>query len=171
MPNNFKYNKTGGEENSLFKGNWAIGIKESGMGPTSQSGFYNGVSAPSGGYTIYLEKSTNGPSIISVNDDNDLVFKTNRIFSTNFTSKEECLEYIDNDNSSICQRHPVEPIVTDGLVLNLDAKQVSSFSRQTTNPTWRDLSGENFTGNLENGPGFSEGIDKISFDGAMTMEI
>jgi len=25
---------------------------------------------------------------------------------------------------------------------------------------------ENFTGNLENGPGFSEGIDKISFDGA-----
>lgn len=75
------------------------------------------------------------------------------------------MEYIANDNSSICQRFPAESIVTDELVLNLEAKQVSSFSRQTINPTWRYLSGENLTGNLENNPSFSEDIDKISFDG------
>jgi hypothetical protein len=56
-------------------------------------------------------------------------------------------------------------IVTNGLVLNLDAAKVDSYPG--TGTTWRDLSGNNNNGTLVNGPTFS-GIGKqasIVFDG------
>jgi hypothetical protein len=56
-------------------------------------------------------------------------------------------------------------IVTNGLVLNLDAAKVDSYPG--TGTTWRDISGNNNNGTLVNGPTFS-GIGKqaaIVFDG------
>jgi len=56
-------------------------------------------------------------------------------------------------------------IVTNGLVLNLDAAKTDSYPG--TGTTWRDLSGNNNNGTLINGPTFS-GIGKqaaIVFDG------
>jgi membrane-bound inhibitor of C-type lysozyme len=56
-------------------------------------------------------------------------------------------------------------IVTDGLVLNLDAAKVDSYPG--TGTTWYDISGNNNNGTLTNGPTFS-GIGKqasIVFDG------
>ena len=44
-------------------------------------------------------------------------------------------------------------IVTSGLVLNLDANNVSSYSG--TGTTWTDLSGQNNNGTLINGVGYS----------------
>jgi hypothetical protein len=55
-------------------------------------------------------------------------------------------------------------IVTNGLVLNLDAANVKSYPGSGT--TWRDLSGNNNTGTLTNGPTFSSANGgSISFDG------
>lgn len=56
-------------------------------------------------------------------------------------------------------------IVTNGLVLNLDAAKVDSYPG--TGTTWNDVSGNNNNGTLTNGPTFS-GIGKqaaIVFDG------
>jgi hypothetical protein len=56
-------------------------------------------------------------------------------------------------------------IVTDGLVLNLDAAKVDSYPG--TGTSWYDISGNNNNGTLTNGPTFS-GIGKqasIVFDG------
>jgi hypothetical protein len=56
-------------------------------------------------------------------------------------------------------------IVTNGLVLNLDAAKVDSYPG--TGTTWYDISGNNNSGSLVNGPTFS-GIGKqaaIVFDG------
>jgi len=56
-------------------------------------------------------------------------------------------------------------IVTDGLVLDLDAAKVASYPG--TGTTWYDISGNNNNGTLTNGPTFS-GIGKqaaIVFDG------
>lgn len=56
------------------------------------------------------------------------------------------------------------PIVTNGLVLHLDAANRISYPGSGT--TWTDLSGNGYTGTLTNGPTFSstnQGI--ISFDG------
>jgi hypothetical protein len=57
-------------------------------------------------------------------------------------------------------------IVTNGLVLNLDAAKTDSYPG--TGTTWRDLSGNSNNGTLTNGPTFS-GIGKqasIVFDGS-----
>jgi hypothetical protein len=55
-------------------------------------------------------------------------------------------------------------IVTSGLVLALDAAERLSYPR--TGTTWRDLSGNNNTGTLTNGPTFNAGnMGNIVFDG------
>jgi hypothetical protein len=55
-------------------------------------------------------------------------------------------------------------IVTSGLVLNLDAANMKSYPRSGT--TWRDLSGNNNSGSLTNGPTFnSQNGGSIVFDG------
>ena len=62
-------------------------------------------------------------------------------------------------------------IVTNGLVLNLDAAKVDSYPG--TGTTWYDISGNNNNGTLTNGPTFS-GIGKqasIVFDGVDDYEI
>ena len=55
-------------------------------------------------------------------------------------------------------------IVTNGLVLYLDAGSRMSYNSGST--TWRDLSGNNYSGSLINGPIFSnENQGNIVFDG------
>ena len=55
---------------SLSKGNITIGVKgTTEYGPTSDSGFYNGITPPVGGYTIYIQKVSQGPSIHVPGDD------------------------------------------------------------------------------------------------------
>ena len=55
-------------------------------------------------------------------------------------------------------------IVTSGLVLALDAADKNSYVSGST--TWRDISGNNITGTLTNGPTFSSGNGgSIVFDG------
>jgi hypothetical protein len=54
--------------------------------------------------------------------------------------------------------------VTNGLVLSLDAANNKSYPRSGT--TWTDLSGNNNTGTLTNGPTFNAGnLGSIVFDG------
>jgi hypothetical protein len=56
------------------------------------------------------------------------------------------------------------PIVTSGLILNLDAGNTKSYPRSGT--VWRDLSGNNNSGSLVNGPIFSSANGgSIVFDG------
>ena len=55
-------------------------------------------------------------------------------------------------------------MVTDGLVLSLDAANTKSYPKSGT--TWSDLSGNGNTGTLTNGPTFSAGnLGSIVFDG------
>ena len=70
-------------------------------------------------------------------------------------------------NSSISQSFAVATtfpkIVTDGLVLHLDAGQQNSYNGGTA---WRDLSGRGNTGTLRNGPTYSSANGgSIVFDG------
>ena len=55
--------------------NFKIGIKDSDdYGPTNVTGFYNGITPPVGGYTIYVHKNTQGPSIHVAYDDSQCIF-------------------------------------------------------------------------------------------------
>jgi hypothetical protein len=56
-------------------------------------------------------------------------------------------------------------IITNGLVLSLDAANIKSYVSGST--TWRDLSGNNNSGSLVNGPTFSSANGgSIVFDGS-----
>ena len=64
---------------SLSKGNLTIGVKgTTEYGPTSESGFYNGVVIPNGGYAIYVEKASQGPSIHVPSSDEECMYYLKR---------------------------------------------------------------------------------------------
>jgi hypothetical protein len=66
--NHFKFGASG--INSATRGGFSVGVKGGAdYGPTSQTGFWNGVKPPIGGYTIYVDKASQGPSIhVAYND-------------------------------------------------------------------------------------------------------
>jgi hypothetical protein len=87
MPNPIKYS-TSAQTLALKKGNFWIGTGDVGKGPTSTTDYYNGITPPSGGYTIYLNKASGGPSIYTAANDSQLVSLTNTIsyITTNYIS-------------------------------------------------------------------------------------
>jgi hypothetical protein len=162
MSNPIKYS-TGTESLALKKGNFYIGTGDVGKGPTSSTGYYNGISPPTGGYTIYLNKETGGPSIYTASNDAQLISLTNSIAGTLYTTVNECLVYFASQTDKMVLNRNYEGIVTDGLVLNVDAGFTPSFPKSGT--TWYDIKGTN-NGTLINGPTFnSSNGGVIIFDG------
>jgi hypothetical protein len=163
MSNPIKYS-TGTESLALKKGNFYIGTGDVGKGPTSSTGYYNGITPPSGGYTIYLNKETGGPSIYTVSNDTQLISLTNSIAGQSYTTANECLVYFAGQTDKMVLNRNYEGIVTDGLIFNLDAGFTPSYPKSGT--TWYDVSVNTNNGTLTNGPTYS-GNDGggIVFDG------
>lgn len=165
MPNPIKYT-TGSELQVLKKGNFIFGSGDVGKGPTESTGFYSGVDAPSSGYTLYLYNETT-PGNLSyhvANNDEELITFTNNLASTSFTSTTQCLNYLIEQNNYICFNKNYEPIITDGLIYNLDAGFISSYS--TSGTSWYSVGQSGYTSTLINSPTFSTSDDgTFVFDG------
>ena len=160
MPNVIKYTTGATEAGCLRKGNMLIGNNTADNGLT----FFNGINPPSGGYTIYLNKASGGPSIYCPANDTQLIGITNQIAGANYTTAAQCLACFASQTDKLCVNFNYEGIVTNGLVLNLDAGFVGSYP--TTGTTWYDLSGNSTNGTLTNGPTFnSTNSGSIVFDG------
>ena len=72
MPNSIQHAE-GTIANALRVGDMHIGAGGD-KGPTSSTGFFNGINPPSGGYTVYVNKSGDeGPSIMCPANDADLI--------------------------------------------------------------------------------------------------
>jgi hypothetical protein len=163
MPNAIKYNVSA-ETLALKKGNFWIGTGDVGKGPTSSTGFYNGITPPTGGFTIYLNKSSGGPSIYAVTTEAQMVSLTNSIGSQNFTTSGQCLNWFATQTDKMIFNRDYEGIITNGLVLNLDAGFTPSYSQSGT--TWYDVSSSGNNGALINGPTFnSSNGGVLIFDG------
>lgn len=164
MPNAIKYT-TGTESLALKKGNFYIGTGDVGKGPTNVTGYYNGITPPSGGYTIYLNKATGGPSIFVANNDQQLISLTNIIADASYATVSECLSYYDNQPDKYCTNRDYESISTDGLIFNMDPGYTASYPRGGT--TCYDTSTGGNNGTLINSPIFSMGNNYgvLSFDG------
>jgi hypothetical protein len=165
MPNPIKYT-AGTETLALKKGNFYIGTGDVGKGPSDTTGYYQGPSPASGGYVIYLNKSgvPGNLSYHSAANDSELIAFTNNLSGTSFTSATECLNYYASQTDKVCFNRDYEGIVTNGLVLNLDAGFTPSYSRSGT--TWYDVSSSN-NGTLINGTTFNSGDGgSFIFDGA-----
>jgi hypothetical protein len=163
MPNSIKYSTTG-DTQSLRDGNFYIGTGDVGKGPTSSTGHWNGITPPSGGYTVYKNKVSNGPAIWTATTDNQLISITNNIEGTSFTSVTQCFTYYANQTDRMVFNIDYEGIITNGLVLNLDAGFLPSYP--TSGTTWYDLSYSGNNSNLINGTTFVQsGGGSIVFDG------
>ena len=160
MPNPIKYT-TGSESLALKKGNFYIGTGDVGKGPTSTTGYYDGITPPSGGYTIYLNKATGGPSIYAPANDAELVTLTNKIAGTTYTTVNECFNYYNGQSDKMILDRDYEGIITDGLIMNLDAGFIPSYPRNGN--TCYDLSGSGNNGTLVNGVIYKH--EKFVFDG------
>ncbi len=163
MPNPIKYS-VGAETRALKKGNFYIGTDVD-KGPTGTTGYYNGITPPAGGYTIYLNRVSGGPSMICPANDTQLIYWTNQIAGANYTTAAQCLNYFAGQSDKMVINFDYESITTDGLVLNLDASVVTSYP--TSDTTWYDLSINSNNCTLNNGITFtSSGSD---FDGSGTL--
>ncbi len=131
MANKFKNNKTGAEKNSLFKGNWAIDTTASniGGGPSSVTELYHGADIPPGGYVMYSPEGVYTTAIES-----DLLAKVKDL-GGDYSSVSAALTWAASEPGVIILNKAFDNIVTDGLVLNVDASNISSFtdSEPTTN--------------------------------------
>jgi len=166
MPNGIRFTTGSTVSGSLRRGNMLIGNNTADYG----SSFFNGITPPSGGYTIYQNKATQGPSIYVVSSDAQLVDVTNKQVAgttaspASFTTAAQCLNYYATQSDKLCVNFDYEGIVTNGLVLNLDAGFDPSYPN--TGSTWYDLSGNSNNGTLTNGPTFNlANSGSIVFDG------
>jgi hypothetical protein len=162
MPNPIKYT-AGTETLALKKGNFYIGTGDVGKGPSDTTGYYQGPNVPSGGYVIYLNKegAPGGLSYHSAANDAQLIAFTNNLAGQSYTTVNECLVYYAGQSDKVVLNRDYEGIVTDGLILNVDAGFTPSYPRSGT--TWSDVSLSGNNGTLINGPTFSG--DSIVFDG------
>jgi hypothetical protein len=159
MPNAIKYSTTT-QSLALKKGNYYIATGDVDKG--GQVNYWNGITPPTNGYTIYLNKESNGPSIYVVSSDSELISLTKIISGQNLTTVNECLSYFNGQTDKFVLNNDIPPITTNGLVINLDASTVISYPRSGS--TWNDvsLSGNNFT--LLNGVSYS--ANTLVFDGS-----
>ena len=176
MPNSIKYSASA-QTLALKKGNFWIGTGDVGKGPTSTTDYYNGITPPAGGYTIYLNKASQGPAIFIAGNDAALISLTNRIAGANYTTAAECLSYYAGQSDKMCVNRDYETLITEGLVFLVDAGYNPSYP--TTSYFWYDLSsnvrnvtmynagGSTYTSNPPGPPSFSSsngGIFNFSTD-------
>jgi hypothetical protein len=166
MPNSFKFNSSTTESLSLRKYNIYIGVGDVGKGPTSLTGFKGSPSFGTASSLIGLHRGEGVFSWYRNFSDSELISRTNRIDTSIVrTTKEECFSYFAEQSDKIVLNRQYESIVTNGLVLNLDAGFLPSYP--TTGDAWYDLSLNPTEGGLVNTPTFDSGNGgSIVFDGS-----
>ena len=163
MPNLIKYS-TSAVTNTIKKGNIVLGVNNVDYGPTSTSGFYNGITPPISGYTFYINKPSGGPSIYVSTGDTQTIQLIQSLGGTGSTI-ENTLSWVASQSDIVVANKDYENIVTSGMVLNLDAGFTGSYPKG--NQQWYDISGSGNTGTLTNGPTFNSlSGGSIVFDGS-----
>jgi hypothetical protein len=152
------------ETNSIKTGNFALGVNQGGYGPTSSTAFWNGRPPNVGGYVVYSGNGVNSPRMYTVANDAELITLSNQLGGSGITTIYGALNYFNLSSTLTCVNIEPPNIVTNGLVLYLDAGFTPSYPESGT--TWTNLSSSANTGTLINGPVYSSDAGgSISFDG------
>ena len=139
---------------TLKRNNFLIGVDSTVIyGPTASTGFWNGVVPPTSGYTVYAQKTVNGPSIRTASNNNELITIAKQYGGTNINTIYDALNYFNGQSNNLVTNIDYPNIVTSGLTLIIDSGYVPSYP--TTGTTWYDLSGNVNDGTLVNSPTFN----------------
>ncbi len=139
--------------------------------PTDSTGWWSGYSPGPSGYTIFIQKPSQGPSIYSPANDSELITTVYRIAKARgeyptLNTVQEALSWISEQNEMISINFDYPSIVTDGLVFLTDSAFTASYPKGGT--AWKDISGSEKHATLINGPTYSsqnQGI--LDFDSAL----
>ena len=81
-------------------------------GPSDQTGFYNGVTVGAFSYVIILHRGENVPTFYQIQNDAELIERTNQIDkSTVRTTKEQCFSYFAGQSDKMIVNKDYESIV------------------------------------------------------------
>lgn len=148
MPNVIKYS-TIAQTEALRSGNFHLGVGDVSKGETSTTGYWNGYSPRPPGYTIYLNKESNGPSIYFVNFESQLVDLTNIIKGgAPFTNSLQCFNWFASQSDKMLVNKNYPPIITTNLLLNIDCSFSPSYTQSGN--TIYDLGSLQKNGTLNN---------------------
>jgi hypothetical protein len=168
MPNSIKYSTTT-PPNSLRKGNVAIGVNDVDMGPTTSTGWYNGVTPILGNYVIYKTAATGDPDVFAPQSDQELY---NFVImqggnSSNTTSVGAALAWIATQSDLLAVNNSLPSISTNGLVSYLDVGEVGSYP--TTGTTMYDLIGDNsYSDTIFGDPSWANNISNLTICALIT---
>ena len=162
MSDDIKFNSTSRELLSLRKGNIYLGVGDSPKGPTSLTGFKSTLNLATASTIIALHRGDGAFSWYRNYSDEELISRTNRIDnSVQRTTKEECYSYFSGQSDKIILNRDYEKIITDNLVLNVDAGFLPSYP--ATGSIWYDTGSESH-GTFENSPTYNTS-GWLSFNG------
>jgi len=147
MSNSIKYNLLA-QSNTISANKFRIGVGDVEKGPTENTGFWSCITPPSGGYTLYEDKATQGPSIRVFDNDTSLINEVNKLSGNSYTEIYYALNWITLQTDLAVVNRDYEPIVTDNLKFLFDAsiKPYSynfrdGFTIGGVNNEWNDISG------------------------------
>ena len=171
MPNAIKYSTTT-QTLALRKGRLWIGTGDAPKGETSVTDYWNGITPPAGGYTIYLNKATQGPSIYVATTDARLIEITNAIGGTSFTTVYDCLNWFSLASSRMVLNRDYPAIPTKGITFISDIGSTISYPIGGFTSSSIDPVGNGGFSVVQNGPtyvteyggGFQfDGVDDVAY--------
>ena len=164
MAQHFKYNTGSTITNTTKKGNFAVAINGSqDWGPTNITGYYPETFPPVSGYTIYNMRATGGPTVHVANNETEAIRFLQSFGSTGSTINDVLNWASAQSNFFVQNGTNTTNIITSGLTLNLDARNLLSYP--TTGTTWTNLNGGT-NGTLISGVTYSTlGEGSLSFNG------
>lgn len=168
MPNAIKYNlsnQTLALKSQLYV-NWWIATGDFSKGETSVTDYWNGITPPVGGYTIYLNKATQGPSIYVASSDADFISIINKILITSYTTVADCIYYISTLGIGMVLNRDYPSISTDGITFITDAGSTLSYPVRESTVYTMDPTFNDGNSNFKNGTAYvSEYGGGFQFDG------
>jgi hypothetical protein len=141
--------------NTIKTNNIVFGISDADYGPTSSTGFWNGIDPPSSGYTIYtLTESRPEPSILVANNDNECVSIAKSFGGINVNTINEGINHLLSGSTNTTIVNINYPnIITNGLILHVDPGFLPSYPRNGT-----------YVRDLNHTTGWNFGGSTVSFD-------
>jgi hypothetical protein len=120
MPNTIKYSTTL-QTLALKKDNFWIGTGDVSKATTSTTDYWSGITPPTGGYTIYLKKASQGPSIYVAANDSEFISMTNRIAESSYTTVYDCLVWFGPGSNKMVSNIDYPTIPTNGITFISDS--------------------------------------------------
>ena len=140
---------------SISVGDFSVGVAGgTDYGPSTNTGFYNGIVPSGGGYIIYINNPGQVLTAHAPKDDAECLYYLNR-YGASASNISDALTWASSQSNLLVRSSEYvigdlpgagPSIVTSGLTLNLDAGNSSSYSG--TGTAWNDLSGNGYTATM-----------------------